>query len=486
VSPLARIYQALVSGIAGVALLTAAGCGNAGESGKTKCSLCGEMNDLRGSISTKSGSQAEMAAWEVVSFEYDTGIARLGDVDDAGLYSLNRVRTDHQQTLALLTPDYILAAVLSITVPNQPAKTIHQFVNFDAPIVPKLISNGPVITFENLNGLNITKKLAAASNNDGIPDGATKITAPTALVGNASAGFALADPIVDTNKDGIPNDLDPDINGDGIINWLDYDQDGNGILNDFDPDQNGDLIRDDSPLGHNTSQYFNEGVEYIAVEFELTPKDDGSGNVNTLKFLTKIRDDLSPVPLAVQIRGAPTLLKSATYTAKDTQGTTVTAAFNGSLADDGQNEDGAANDRLFGRKIILPDGISPQPNQVIFFELVFGTKANPWYIDYPWTFPPVIPAPITAAYDSNLKMVALIGNPFGDIQDFQWIINVFDDQGHNVWQSGAVDGTTRQYAISTNILEPGKSYKFSVDAQSRDKVPSVPSFVVHSPQYPIQ
>ncbi len=41
---------------------------------------------------------------------------------------------------------------------------------------------------------------------------------------------------IDTDHDGIPNNVDPDIDGDGIVNGKDTDIDGDGIPNALDPD----------------------------------------------------------------------------------------------------------------------------------------------------------------------------------------------------------------------------------------------------------
>jgi len=460
-----------------LAALALAGCGGAGDSESKACSLCGTMNDLRGSISSKTGSQAEMAAWVVAAFERDSGIARVSDIDSAGLYTLAHVRTDHPQTLALFTPEYILQGVLSVPDDNN-NKIIHQFVQFTGAQVPKLISNGPIITFQSLDNMKVTKDVAADANSDGIPDGGKTIGA-AALTGMALTGLAP-----DTDLDGIGNDKDPDVNGDGIINWLDQDDNGNGILDVFDGDQNGDLVNDSSPQGHNTDQWFKEGVEYIAVQFELTPKDDGTGNETTLKFTTKVQDDVTPI--AVQIRGAPTLLNAATYTAKDAQGNDTTNTWNRQLMDDGVSEDGNPGDRVFAKKVTLANAAMPRAHETVFFELVFGSKAAPWYIDFPYTFPDLRPAAITSLYDANTRTVRLVGAPFGSIKDFIWIINLLNSSGSTVWTSQAVSGITDQFVIPENFIQAGQTYKYEVIAQTLDKIPGFPSYAIHTPKYDLR
>ena len=435
-----------------------------------------------------------MGGWVLASFEFDTGIARVSELDAAGLYSLTNVRTDHVQTLALFSPDYILQGILSI--PGSSDKAIYQYLNFQSPQLPNLVSNGPIITFANLNGLAIlTSKQVVASKGDGVPDGASKITGQGSSLWDGaevaasrpsahSRGLYFDAPTVDTNNDGIPNQFDPDINGDGIINWLDYDDNGNGIYDIFDPDQNGDLVNDLTPDGHNTDQWYKEGIEYLAVQYDLSPKSDNTTFQSTLTFVTKVRDDVTPI--AVQVRGAPSLLNNANYMTKDTQGNPNLQAWNRLLADDGQSEDGSAGDRIFGRKVILADGKAPRANEVVFIQLVFGTSDAPWYVEFPWTFPPVKPAQITAQYDNSTRTIQLVGNPFGSIQDFVWTANVIDSSGKVVWTSPTTSGSNRQLAIPDNTLVSGSSYQYQVTAQSLDKVPGHPAFSIHSIKYDVK
>ncbi len=449
-------------------------CGGAGDTESVPCALCGDLNDLRGSIASKSGSQAQMQGWVVASFERETGIARVGEVDNAGLYTLSKVKTNLSQTIALFTPDYILQSVISIPGPAPGA--IKQFVKFGRPVIPKLINNGPIVTFQDFNGLTIMKDLAADADNDGVPDG-------SASVGGGSLDLNLVQSsVIDQDLDSVPNELDPDIDGDGIIDFLDPDDNGNGVLDVFDGDANGDLFNDTSPGENDTDLYFNEGADWIAVQFELKPKEDGTGNETTLKFTTKVNDNF--VPLAVQIRGAPSLLNTSTYIAYDADGNPQIQAWNRQLMDDGISEDSNSGDRIFAKKIVLPEAKLPRAHETIFFQLAFGTQAAPSYLEFPYVFPNVKPAAITAAYDKTTKRVMLLGNPFGEIQDYVWQIYVWNTTtSASVWNSRAIPGGTKQFTIEDNFLDPAATYQFSVIAQSLDKIPSYPSYAIHSKKY---
>lgn len=458
-------------------------CGEPGQTESASCGLCGDFNDITGSIRSKTGSQSAMTAWVMASFEHDTSIARVAEVDNAGLYTLRQVNTDDSQTLALFTPDYILTAVLSIKGAQE--KTINQFIRFDRQNLPLLINNGPIIEFQDFNGLKIERDLAADADGDGIPDGSVSLGASSVTAaGLHLQGTATPQPI-DTDADGVLNANDPDIDGDGIINVLDPDDNGNGILDVFDGDANGDLMNDTQPGANNTDLYFKQGVEYIAVQFNMAPKEDGSGLATTLKFTTKVRDEVTPD--VVQIRGAPSLLNGSTYNAKDSTGAVSVQAWNRQLFDDGASDDGSPGDRLFAKSIDLAAAKTPRAHEAVFFQLGFNTTTNPYFIEFPYIFPDLKPSAVTSAYEKNSRMVLLLGNPFGpDVQDFIWLINVFDSNNVNVWQSQSIPASNRQFPIQENIMVTGQTYKYSVTAATLDKIPGYPAYTISSIKYDVK
>jgi hypothetical protein len=458
----------------GAAALVFSGCGGTGEGDKPSCILCGTMNTLRGSISSQSGLQAQMQGWAVATLERNTGIARVAEVDSAGLYQLNQVKTDLPQTIILLSPDYIVQSVLSI--PGVIDKTIRQFVTFGDTSIPKLIQKGPIVTLQDYAGLTVTKDIAADANGDGIPDGSESLGAKTLSLAGS--------PVVDTDLDGVPNDIDPDIDGDGVVNWIDPDDNGNTILDVFDGDANGDLINDLAPGQTSGDSYFTEGIDFLAVQFEMKPRDDGKGNETTLKFTTKVSDAVTP--LGVMVRGAPSLLQNATYTQKDDAGNDTTVAWNRQLSDDGLSEDSNPDDRLFAKHVVLENAKSPRAHEMVFIQLVFGTPDAPWYMEFPYAFPDLKPSPITAKYEPTQKQVLLVGSPFGSYQEFVWTINLYNADGQVVWSSQAIPGTTRQFKIAENAIEAGVSYTFSCVAQVLDKVPGYPSYAIYTKKYAVK
>ncbi len=480
---------ALTAGLA----LTLAGCGNAGDKDSVKCVLCGSYSDIRGAIANQDGSQAQvLSGWVVAAIERSTMIARVAEVDASGLFTLGHVKTTEPLTLALFTSDYILQAVLSM--PSPAPSSIRQFFRLKTTELPKLINKGPIITFQSSNGIEIAKDLASDQNGDGIPDGAVSIGAKGLGLGlnpafdlSGLTGLRLAggqsDSAQDLDVDGIPNELDPDIDGDGIINILDPDDNGNGQLDVFDPDANGDYQPDNAPGQEDTDQFFKIGVEWISAQFALKPLADGT-NETSLTFRTKVRDDVTP--LAVQIRGAPSLLNNSYFIGHADDNTEIHTAFNRLLGDDGLSDDGAAGDRVFAKKVILDQAKAPRAQEAIFFQLVFGTKEKPWFMEFPYVFPALKPAAITAQYDANTKTALLVGNPFGEYQSFLWTVHVYGADGKTIWNSQAIPGDKRQFGVQENIFALGATYTFDVSAQVQDKIPGNPAYVIYSKKYPLQ
>ena len=138
-----------------------------------------------------------------------------------------------------------------------------------------------------------------------------------------------------------------------MINGIDGDADGDGILDVFDADANANLITDSQEtLG---SSYYNQGLEYFTVKYEQ------GTSANTLQFVAKVRDGLTVS--SIKIKGPSSLLDGSTNTAGSG------GAWDLSLADDGENGDGAAQDLLYSRKVQLATGKTPRVNQVVFAQI---------------------------------------------------------------------------------------------------------------------
>ncbi len=437
---------------------------------------------LRGAIHDENGGGARtLQGWIVAAIERDTRIARVGEIDAAGLFTLPRVSTHRPQTLALLTPDYQLSAVLSI--PNRTPSTIRQFFTTSARELPILINRGAIITFHNLDGLRVTRDLASDQNGDGVPDGSVSIGERPL----ESMAFldGRRDSSVDFDMDGVPNERDTDIDGDGIMNVLDPDDNGNGVLDIFDPDANGDYVADATPGEADTDPFFVEGTEWISTQFAMRPRDDGDGFETSLTFITKVRDDVTPV--AVAVRGAPSLLNGSYFISTSASGDPLMTAFNRLLADDGQSHDGRAGDGIFGRKVILQDGKEPRAHETLFFQLAFGPRESPWHLEFPFVFPDLRLDAISAQYDASTRTALLVGNPFGEFQTFQWhaiVSNAAD--GKVVWTSVDSSGQNRTMAIPEHIFTAGVDYKLELVAVVPDKIQGMPSYSVYSRKYDIE
>lgn len=461
-------------------MLIGLSCGSGGESGDSDGDSLGSSEDILGSITSQSGSQADMQGWVIVATDRDSSISRVAEVNSAGLFTLKNMYVSRVYTLNLISPAYIMTSVLS--APGAIPNTIKQFFKITSKNLPRLIHKGPVISFQNETGIEFTNDFAVDSDADSIPDGIASLSLyggfELGLVDGYRNAFAL-NSSADIDTDGISNIEDVDIDNDGLINIFDSDDDGDGILDVFDQDSDGDLISD---VGQTTSDlYFDSGVEWITVQFKMTPNTDGTFKSNLI-FYTKLRNS-SDAPVAVQIRGAPSLLNGANVDTVDADGKPTTQAWSDRrLLDDGNSEDGSEGDLLFARKVSLKIGSIPTYHQTVFFQLAFGSGESVWFEEYAYTFPPITPAKITPSYSAVAKTVSIVGNPFGSIQDYNWSATVYDTEtGLKVYATAATLGTTsKSVKIPANILEEGKAYQYKITAQVLDRVPGFAAYTVES------
>ncbi len=446
-----------------VLLLTATalhyGCGKSGKGGDTTEAIRVPTSEtINGSIVSQTGGQREMAGWVVVLSEKDTGVSRVAEVDQVGSFSLKGVDTTKYHTIVLLSPDYKLAAVLSMPSSASPAG-VRQFFKLKSKALPRLIHKGPIVEFFATYPLEVAPDFAVDTDGDGIPNGM-----------DASANGLLLAPPVDTDRDGIPNDKDFDIDGDGIPNIFDTDADGDGTLNVFDRDANGDAISDAAQK--NGIQYFADGAEFIAVQLITEPQTSGPDRV-LLIVSTRVRDGVNPT--SVRVRGSQALLNAATVEDVDAESDAVTSQpFDGTLVD------GTAGDGVYTREIILAADKYPKSNQVLFVQLAFGEDSAVWFKEYAYTFPNITLGSVSVAYDSNVQTLSIQGTPFGSIEDYVWSANVFNADGIKVHSTPVTPGNITMQQLPDDLLESGQSYETVIYAQSIAPVPGYPAYIIKS------
>ena len=468
------------------------GCGNPGESLTTETGQ-GPFADIGGSIGTQSGRQRFMQGWAVALFDKEYQVARVSEVDEAGIFNLRHVFTNQSYTLAVFNPEYILTAVLSL--PSRQEQFVHQYFNLDGNFLPKIVYKSQTLDFQTDQGIIIDEKSFTSDVNlDLIPDEVKtpdEVPAP-ALMGTSQgfanqAAFPLAGQVnnLDTDLDRIPNSRDSDLDGLGLLNTLDPDDDNDSIPDPFDLDANGDNINDE---GQDVlDNYFKIGVEWIAVSYEKEQQTDGS-SIGKMTFATKVRD--KETPSGVQVRGPKALLEGAKLA------TDLAVDWDTSLVDDGNSSDGRGGDRIFARQIQLPTGKAPLPNQAMFIQLRYGDDpATAWFREYPFVFPNNITLrDLVVLYIDATIQFNITQEPFalpaaapgteGLVSDFYWSVSIFDATGESfLFDTERQNASTTSYALSAeelNQLENGVTYQYQVSVQTLSKVPSYPTFIVRT------
>jgi hypothetical protein len=469
-----------------VLVVLVSGCGQAGLNSSYSA---GELADVRGSLVASSGDQGNLVNWVVVMMERDTGVSRVGVVNAAGIYSFSNVNMSAPHTLVLLTPDFKFSSVLAIT--GAFSGTIRQFF-MPQEIIPKLIHRGEVLTFFSEDGLSITSDIAADGDSDLIPDGLDPDVVGLRDLGleemmSSPQGLQLIASGHDFDLDGVADINDPDIDGEGIPNWFDTNEDGDEFLDVFDGDANGNIVMDSSE--QYGSLYFKDGIDFMSVQVERSIGTTGAVT-STVTIAADLMDGITP--LAVDIRGAPSLFNGASInnitTNDDGLEEIISGAWDKRLLDDGLSNDNSANDRVFGRKVVLQTSKQPTANQVMFLRLAFGSSSSFWFKEYPFIFSDLTLANIVASYSSSLRRVSLSGTPFGSVTSYQWYVDVRGtitdgdvETTGIIHTSSAIDAvSTKNYTIPADTLESGGSYTVTIRAQALDQIPGAPSYTVKS------
>ncbi|MEN9833890.1 MAG: hypothetical protein RL011_83 [Pseudomonadota bacterium] len=453
------------------ALVFASGCGNVGESPATSCDLCGTYNDVSGVVSSAEGSLSAMQGWVVTTIERDTGIARVEPIsNNAGKFKFKKVRTNLAQTLALLSPNYRLQAVLSM--PGTDSKNLRQWLRYNTTQLPKLINAGNILKFTSTDGLDIQGYTVPAQQSDQeLPTGVSKL--------GLTRGTRLASPVNLLRSEMGANSLgllatstkttSPDYNNNGIVRWLDpYDGDKEALKLDM------FATGETSP-----KQVFNNIIKYFTVQVSKSADEATQEKLTYLNFSTQLLDGLSPTP-TVYIRGSDSLMGKSLIT----------------LTDDGSGT------KTYTGQAKVATTATINTFDVLFLELKFGSDSKAWMADFPWVFsldlssiPAATDAVAKSAWDSGNLVVT---NPFtasgstDPLNSFTWNVSVYSDSTL-IWTAPSKLFDATRTATNATITVPkavfnfasGATYKYSVSLQSDDQIPGTPSYVVQSLKFAI-
>ena len=450
------------------------GCGRKTQEDETpsqSSSPIGSLFNFASSVKSISGNQSEMAGWVIVFTERDTGISRVADIGPAGNYQIAGLVQSRAQTISLLDPTYRHTAVLSF--PGAIQGTVRQYYKIAGKIMPALIHRGPILTFADMAGINVEPEAAADADFDGIPNG-MELPAKLRVAGENPT---------DTDLDGIVNAKDSDIDGDGIINWFDNDDNSNLIPDIFDTDSDGNTIADG--VEQTTDLYFKEIIDYLTVQIVQEVTDEKTlAMQTTLIFTTKVKSNITPK--IVKIRGPDAaLLASAQGSVVDpATGKSTLFTWDKTLADDGNNEDANAGDGVWSRKVVLDKTKSVKGGQVLFFgiEVVVNDPLSVLF-EFPYTIPQVTSSAIKGSWDTKSKVLTMVGTPFEGIDRlfYTWSVHVFNKAGQKVYASEPTSAKTETLLLPVaEFSVKDDTYKAVLVAQSLDRIPGFPNWIIKS------
>ena len=432
--------------------------------GATFISMCSPRGDssndsislktVTGAIKSSTGRQADTAGWTIMTLERQTQIARSAVIGDNGNYSIENLRADRPRTIVLLSPDHLLRSILSIPTAT-PAK-INQYFRATPDQFPPLFERGPIVVFGELDGVDAVDDSIASDRGNGVPN---------AAYGDNGYGLVSGSPSGDVDLTGLPPVLNPDRNANGTLDIFETDVDGNE--------------RPDAAENHGPN-FFTEGLAYAAVQYELSSVASGT---ETAQVVFSARLQPGATATDIKITGSTHLTSGATVSGGSSPG-----AWDGTLLDDGTNEDGIAGDGIFARRVTLSSASRLKSYEVILFEPRRGdATANPTAqplagAKYPIAVPPLtLTAMSTPVWDSVTRTINRVGNPFGTISAYTWSVTVFDANGKPVYSSASIAGTEDSFVIPSNATDSSGSYTAKITAKCQEQVSGYSLFVVTSP-----
>lgn len=412
-----------------------------------------ELAEFTGTIKSSAGRQSDMENWTVMTLERDNSIARSDVISNNGSFTLSNVVKNRPRTLVLLSPDHLLRAILSI--PTGSPTRINQFFS-GAPLpLPPLFERGPIVIFGYLDGIEPYPDNIAADLGNGIPNGAY-----------GDNGYGLVDDnTANIDLSGLPAVFNPDRNANDILDVFEIDIDG---------DEKPDAAEGKGP------NFFNEGMDYAAAQYELSS--DAGGNLTVqMLYTAKLKPGITATD--IKIHGSSTITAGATVGS----GSDATA-WDQTLLDDGNSDDGIAGDGIFARRVTLGSTAILKSYEVILFEPrradgetspatepIAGSK-------FPVTAPPLtVSAMDTPLWDGVTRVINRVGNPFGTVTAYTWSVTIYDANDKPVYSSASITGSEDTIIIPDNAFDTTGTFTAKVTAKTQEQVPGYAFFVVKSP-----
>jgi hypothetical protein len=425
-------------------LLVAVACGSFASkpkfSGGEGAAVATTKATVTGSLASLVGRQSDLEGWVVLLLERDAQIGRSAVVDAKGQFSLPSARLDRPQMLALLSPQYVLRSIL--TLPESGTTQFREFFSTSAAALPRVIQRGPILSFASLEGITPEGDLI---------DSGPLANAPAGALGKNGYGLADAGPVA---GNGLPRVFSPDVDGNGTIDLFEGGGAGGGAT-------------------------FAEGFEYVTAQLDVRYAADGA---RALELLLLARARGAAEHGGIVVHGPTALFAGATVAPGG-------EAWDGTLRDDGANDDGTAGDGIYARRVRLAGHDLPGAFQA----LLFGLDMSPGNADgaaEEWiaalTFPPftlaTLRAPEVSVTDATAKR---LDAPFPGITTYDWVAAVYDGSGALAYVSPVSSGDVDTVALPAAVLAGNVGGGVEMIASTQAGVGGIARIVVHGPRTPI-
>ncbi len=224
-----------------------------------------------------------------------------------------------------------------------------------------------------------------------------------------------------------------------------------------------------------STHQFGTYVDFFGVQLQKVILADGVKYYATFNARTADASELSN--LALTIVGPDQILSGAQFESI-TDGN-LTPWSQNSLYDDGLHNDGSANDKLWGAKVLLKSANLPAANQVVFLHVEgVNKKSEKVAAEYPFLFvgETFTDVSVKASTVSNsVRKIEFSGGPFSTAANFRWAASVMDGK-NKVYESDFLDQGKRAMDFDLKTYTDPAKYKISVSFISDDVFPGFPRF----------
>ena len=455
-----------IAGIITLGMLMTVGCLEPGTKEKPKY--------LEGSISEHLGQQSALAQAQILLIDQSNGSHQRAEVNQLGHFKFQNVDPNKKYTLSVLSKDLQTVAVL--VAPSKAKNHLAQYFSPKSGERLTLIKKGSIISFQDLNTVSLAEEVIHDRDANGLPDGIQQITHGSPTQGQNLISFRQKENhtlfSIDSDLDGIPNNLDHDIDGDQVLNA-------------FDPSTRAIQKGAEKLSLELDNQVIKVRWFAVSQEVNFTAEDRFQLNIKVgVKLLVETKSGKAISKSEIEKIGVSIAGSSSLFSNTELQAN-PSGIWTKELIDDGKNEDGNAGDLIFARLITLSPQLKPAPNSIIFFRVDSGVDKEQNSLEWSYPLADLIPkTPINAQYNPVSSTIRINSPPFPNTYTYHWLTEITrkvrnEHQVH--YKSQPLAATEFTHKLPEKTIEAEHIYQYRIRIFSIEPVLGYPSISINYP-----